>query len=145
MIRTRTLAICLGLAMAGTGPLALAPAPATAADQAPSTMVDPVKEIETAATHAGLAAEAKDIKMVHTHLHHTINCLAGVHGPGYDATASNPCAGLGNGALVDAADAAAKTTLDAALEHAESGLKVDDLTTAQKIAAETQAQLRTVK
>ena len=38
-------------------------------------------EITTAAQHAGLAAQSGDIAGVHTHLHHTVNCLVGPGGP----------------------------------------------------------------
>jgi hypothetical protein len=145
MVKMRTLALCVGLMAIGIAPTVLAPTPAPAADQGPPTVADPAKEVATATLHAGLAAAAGDIKMVHTHLHHTINCLVGPDGAGYDAGEMNPCHGLGGGALPDTTDPTQKTVLESALKHAETGLGVDDLAAARKIAAETQNELKTVK
>ncbi len=138
MVTTRTLALCVGLAVLGI-------VPAQAADQAPAAIANFTSEIDTAITHARLAAAAKDVKSVHTHLHHTINCLVGPLGTGYDANELNPCQGMGGGALPDINDPAKKAILKTAAEHAEAGLKADDLAAAQKIATETQNQLKTVK
>lgn len=63
---------------------------------------DPAQEAATAATHAGLAAQGASIEQVHMHLHHTVNCLVGPKGPGFDATERNPCQKLGDGAIPDA-------------------------------------------
>src|SRR5579871_3176158 len=98
-------------------------------------------EINNAATHAGLAAQASDIAGVHTHLHHTVNCLVGPGGPGFDARELNPCVNSGNGAIPDATSASAKQALQAALAKANSGLAATDLATAQKDASATEAML----
>ena len=50
--------------------------------------VDLGSEINNAATHAGLAAQAADINGVHTHMHHALNCLVGPKGDGFDAVMS---------------------------------------------------------
>ncbi len=102
---------------------------------------DAAKEAAMAARHAGLASKAADIKQVHMHLHHAVNCLVGPEGEGFDANEANPCASLGDGAIPDTTDAAMKTTLEAALKTANAGLASDDLATAQKDAAETAATL----
>ena len=60
-------------------------------------------EITNAAMHAGLAAQASDIAAVHAHLHHTVNCLVGPGGAGFDLKELNPCANTGGGAIPDSA------------------------------------------
>jgi len=76
------------------------------------------------------------------HLHHTVNCLVGPEGQGFDAKEANPCQKLGNGAIPDAADQALKAKLTAALAKAQAGLKSDDLAAARKAATEAQAALK---
>ena len=102
-------------------------------------------EITNAAMHAGLAAQASDIAGVHTHLHHTINCLVGPGGTGFDAKELNPCANSGGGAIPDATNAATKQKLESALEKANGGLASDDLATAQQDASATASMLKGVK
>src|ERR1700756_3795641 len=103
---------------------------------------DPTQEAATAATHAGLAAQAATIEQVHMHLHHTVNCLVGPKGQGFDAKQANPCQKLGNGAIPDTPDSATKAKLTAALAKAQAGLKSEDLTAAKKAATEAQAALK---
>jgi len=105
---------------------------------------DGAKEAATAAQHAGFAAKSANIKQVHMHLHHTVNCLVGPKGDGFDAGQANPCAAEGNGAIPDTADAATKEKLMAALKIAKMGLASDDLATAQKEASETQMALKKI-
>ncbi|WP_449428105.1 hypothetical protein [Rhodanobacter umsongensis] len=86
------------------------------------------KQAATASAHAGMALGAADLKMVHTHLHHVINCLVGPSGKGFDADAGNPCQGMGQGAIVDArGDAATEARLHTALSQAEHGVKATTL------------------
>src|SRR5690554_5726690 len=59
-------------------------------------------QAKTASVHAGLAANSADIKGVHTHLHHSLNCLVGPDGDGFDESQMNPCEGMGKGAISDA-------------------------------------------
>jgi hypothetical protein len=113
-----------------------------AALPASALAADPTQEAATAATHAGFAAQATSIEQAHMHLHHTINCLVGPQGQGFDASEANPCQKLGNGAIPDTTDAATKAKLTAALASAQAGLKSDDLTAAKKAGAETQKALK---
>jgi hypothetical protein len=102
-------------------------------------------EITTAATHAGLAAQGTDVATVHTHLHHTVNCLVGPGGTGFDAKELNPCANNGSGAIPDSTNASTKQALQAALARANSGLDATDLATARQDATATEAMLKAVK
>lgn len=102
---------------------------------------DPAKEISTAATHAGLAVKAADMKMTQTHLHHVVNCLVGPKGKGFDAAPGNPCNGQGNGAIPDTQDKKQKATLTQALAKANAGLKTNDMAAAKKDATDIQAML----
>ncbi|OOG60199.1 hypothetical protein [Rhodanobacter sp. C03] len=82
------------------------------------------KQVGTASAHAGMALGAADLKTVHAHLHHVINCLVGPSGKEFDAQEADPCKGQGQGAIVDAkGDAASESRLHAALTEAEHGLK----------------------
>lgn len=120
------------LALAGA--LSLVAAQAYAAD---------VKgEVVNAETHAGLAAKAGALDGVHMHLHHTLNCLVGPSGTGFDAKQMNPCANSGNGAIPDTTDAAKKAKLEAAAAKASSGIAATDLAAAQKAASDTEAMLK---
>jgi hypothetical protein len=103
---------------------------------------DPAPEVTTAATHAGFAAQATGIEQAHMHLHHTVNCLVGPKGQGFDRNEANPCQKLGDGAIPDTTDTATKAKLTAALAHAQEGLKADDLAAAKKAAAEAQSSLK---
>ena len=110
-----------------------------------SASADVASEIMTAATHAGLAAQSTTIDMVHMHLHHTLNCLVGPNGMDFDKDALNPCKNNGNGAIPDTTDAAKQKALEAAADKAREGLKADDLSTAQKDAADTADMLKAIK
>jgi type II secretory pathway pseudopilin PulG len=95
-----------------------------------SVKADSTKEVTTAARHAGLAAQAADLKGTQTHLHHVINCLVGPQGQGFDDKEANPCT-----------DEARKTALIQALAKANEGLRQTDLTAAHKSASEAQVLL----
>jgi hypothetical protein len=103
---------------------------------------DSAQEAATAAVHAGLAGQAATIEQVHMHLHHTVNCLVGPKGQGFDAKEANPCQKLGDGAITDTSDSVTKAKLTAALAKAQAGLKSDDLTAAKAAATDTQAALK---
>ena len=103
---------------------------------------DPAQETATAEQHAGLAAQGASIEQVHMHLHHTVNCLVGPKGQGFDANPGNSWQKLGNGAIPDTTDQASKAKLTAALAKAQAGLKSEDLTAARKAATEAQAALK---
>src|SRR5258705_6101117 len=134
MLKKRSCAALLSLG----GFLAFSVTPTPASAQAP----DPAQEAATSGLHAGLAAQAANVEQVHMHLHHTVNCLVGPKGQGFDAKEANPCQKLGNGAIPDTSDSATKTKLTAALAKAQAGLKSDDLAVAKKAATEAQATLK---
>jgi len=102
-------------------------------------------EIVTAGTHAQLAANAGDLGMVHMHLHHTVNCLVGPKGADFDPTNINPCAGSGNGAIVDSTDTAQIQKLNAAVATAEAGIVSPDVATAKMDATSVYSQLQAAK
>lgn len=105
-------------------------------------MADPASEVVNAQTHAGLAAASTTIEGVHTHLHHTLNCLVGPVGEGFDAKQMNPCAQAGAGAIPDTTDAAKKKSLEAAAAKSREGIAATTFAAAQKVAAATAAMLK---
>lgn len=107
-----------------------------------AAFADAASEVVNAQTHAGLAAAAGKIEGVHMHLHHTLNCLVGPTGKGFDAKEMNPCANAGAGAIPDTADAAKKAKLEAAADKAREGIAATDLAAAQKAASDTAAMLK---
>jgi hypothetical protein len=116
----------------------------TVAFAAPA-FASPKEEVTTAALHAGLAAKGGDIKEVHTHLHHALNCLVGPDGQGYDAKEMDPCKQIGKGAIPDTSDASVKKSLEAAAASASAGIAETDLAKAQKTAAQTESMLKAIK
>ncbi len=102
-------------------------------------------EIAAAAQHAGLAAQGADIDTVHTHLHHTLNCLVGPDGKGFAPKEMNPCKELGKGAIPDAKDGATKKSLEAQATAAEAGIAETDLARAQKAAGDIETSLKGIK
>jgi hypothetical protein len=107
-----------------------------------AALADAHSQVVTASMHAGLAAGASDIDTVHTHLHHTLNCLVGPGGAGFDAKQINPCSQAGKGAIPDEANAAKKAALEKAATAAEAGIAEKDLAAAKKDAADVQAMLK---
>lgn len=104
------------------------------------------KQVATATAHAGMALGAGDVNMVHTHLHHVINCLVGPMGEAFDSSAGNPCKGMGNGAIVDAkGEAAIEGTLRTAYREAEEGLQAKTLDRAHADAQKVLSTLQEVK
>jgi hypothetical protein len=101
----------------------------------------PAKEMQTAMQHAGFAMQQDGLAGVHLHLHHTINCLVGPHGQGFDADAGNPCDGMGNGAINDAANAQVKPMLQQALSLARTAESIDSLEPAKDVAMAVHALL----
>lgn len=102
---------------------------------------DAVKETATAATHASLSAKADSLKMAHAHLHHTLNCLVGPKGHGFDAKAENPCKDLGDGAIPDTTDEAKKKSLEHVAAQARTALRSESLETVQKDAEKINSEL----
>jgi hypothetical protein len=106
-----------------------------------SALADGPQAIGIAANHAGLAANAGGIDMVHTHLHHVLNCLVGPGGDGFDAAPGNPC-GMAGGAIPQTADAAMKTKLQTAATQVKAGIANADMAAAKKTATDVQAMLK---
>src|ERR1051325_1886661 len=108
---------------------------------APAALADGPQAIGVAANHAGLAANAGAIEMVHTHLHHVLNCLVGPGGNGFDAAPGNPC-GQAGGAIPQTADAATKAKLETAATQVKAGIGNADMAAAKKTATDVQAMLK---
>jgi hypothetical protein len=102
---------------------------------------DAASEVSTAAQHAGFSAAATSLKVAHMHLHHTLNCLVGPGGRGFDAKQANPCSSQGKGAIPDTTDAAAKKALEHIAYRTRVALRSTDLATVTKDAAEIQTEL----
>ncbi|HXS03972.1 MAG TPA: hypothetical protein VN731_05815 [Rhodanobacter sp.] len=85
-------------------------------------------QVSVAGIHADMALDATDLGTVQLHLHHVINCLEGPAGKDFDAKATNPCHGMGQGAIVDAKDDPhVEARLNEALQQARSGLHAKTL------------------
>lgn len=126
---TRSLTAWAGPVFAGAALILAAPMPTSAAG-------DVSKEIAAAEQHAGFAAKSADLKTAQAHLHHTVNCLVGPKGKGFDASQLNPCKDLGDGVMPDfKGDKAKRATLQKALNTARAGLKDKTLKSAQGRAA----------
>lgn len=106
---------------------------------------DAADEVSTAAQHAGFSAKATSLSVAHMHLHHTLNCLVGPGGRGFDAKQANPCSDKGSGAIPDTTDAAAKKTLERIASRTRRALASKDLATVQKDATTIQTELGNVK
>ncbi len=100
------------------------------------------KQIRIAAQHARYAAQADGASGVHRHLQHTINCLVGKSGEGFDVSAGNPCHGKGNGALQDfQGDSATLRLLQQAHDLASTGVEVESHATSHWVAQAVAALL----
>lgn len=107
-----------------------------------AALADGHSEIVNAGMHAGFAAGSPDIAGAHAHLHHTLNCLVGPGGQGFDAKEMNPCAQAGNGAIADTSDAAKKSSLEAAAAKVRDGIAATDLAAAKKDASDARDMLK---
>lgn len=95
----------------------------------------------TAARHAGLAAGADDLTGVRMHLHHTLNCLVGPDGEGFDEAAGNPCAEAG-GAIPQTDDAEMKQGLEALAAQVHDAIMAEDVAAAKEAAGKVQEMLQ---
>lgn len=85
-------------------------------------------QVSVAGIHADMAIDATQLETAQLHLHHVINCLEGPDGKDFDAKATNPCHGMGHGAIVDAkGDSHTEARLNEALQQAKSGLHAKTL------------------
>ena len=107
-----------------------------------AAFADVAAELTVADQHAGFAAKAATIDMVHMHLHHVLNCLVGPSGPGFDAAPGNPCAKAGNGAIADGGD---KAKLQPAVDAANAGIAATDVAAAQGDASKAAAAIEAAK
>ena len=107
----------------------------------PAALADGPQAQGIAANHANLAANAGAIEMVHTHLHHVLNCLVGPGGQGFDAAPGNPC-GQAGGAIPQTADAATKTKLEGVAASVRGGIANNDIAAAKKVATDANAALK---
>jgi hypothetical protein len=102
---------------------------------------DAQQAIGIAAQHAGLAAGAGNINLVHTHMHHVLNCLVGPGGDGFDAMPGNPC-GMAGGAIPQENNAEMKTKLLNVAAQIRAGIGNNDMGEAKKIATDAQNDLK---
>ena len=102
---------------------------------------DAPQAIGIAAQHAGLAANAGNINVVHTHMHHVLNCLVGPGGDGFDAMPGNPCA-MAGGAIPQENNADMKTKLLNVAASIRAGIGESNMDAAKKIATDAQSDLR---
>lgn len=102
-------------------------------------------EVATAAEHAGFSAAATTLRVAHMHLHHTLNCLVGPKGRGFNSKFMNPCAHIGHGAIPDTRDAHTRTKLEHIANQVRMALGIDRLPTVKKDALKIEAELKRVK
>lgn len=95
-------------------------------------------QAKTAAAHASFASDGSSASYVREHLGHVIACIEGPKGKNVNAAWDNPCAGQGNGVLVDVRtdrDGAAWILVaQAADDLAVAGLKAPALDQAKRAA-----------
>ena len=106
----------------------------------PAGLADSPQAIATAAQHAGLAAAAGNLAGAHRHLHHTLNCLIGPDGEGFDEAAGNPCRDAG-GAIPQTADAQMKENLEEAAMKVRDAIENEDATAVKEVAMSVQDTL----
>lgn len=114
---------------------------AVAALSPTAALADGPQAVGIAAQHAGFAAGGADLATVRRHLHHTLNCLVGPEGEGFDAAPGNPCAAAG-GAIPQTSDAATKDKLQKAATQVRTAIAGGDLEATRKAAADVQALLK---
>ncbi len=102
-------------------------------------------EIVNATEHANYAAAGASIDEVHMHLHHTLNCIVGPNGTGFDAKQMNPCANSGNGIIPDSTSAANKPALEDAAAKARDGIASNNMAAAKADATAVANTLKSLK
>lgn len=141
----RSMTLILGLTSLTFGAAAYAvgtssPAPLTNVGQSQSAKKSASEyngytqqEVDATVIHAEHAYQGKDVKEIHSHLQHVINCLVGPGGTGFDATVENPCEHMGKGALNDVPQNSNEyQQLNTALSEANNGLAKTTMTDAHK-------------
>ncbi|MEO7085592.1 MAG: hypothetical protein ABI442_21865 [Gemmatimonadaceae bacterium] len=98
--------------------------------------------LETAVQHLGYAAKAADVATAKKHMHHALNCLEGKAGTDYDASAGDPCKGVGTDY---AAGSANEMKVKKAIGLLNDGEKLDDKAAVMKDAAGADKLLKEIK
>jgi hypothetical protein len=88
-------------------------------------------EIMNAAEHAEYSGEATTLEEAHMHLHHSLNCLVGPNGEGFDPHSLNPCVHSGSGIIPDTTDAKLIPVFQNAATKCREGLASNDLVVVQ--------------
>ena len=101
-------------------------------------------EVKVAVEQSALAHRAASPAEARDHLQQAINCLVGPASKAFDAKASNPCAGLGAGAIADTKDVLNREKLQRAATRAQEALAGADLAALSQSAERVHAQLGTV-
>ncbi|MGA3118339.1 MAG: hypothetical protein ABSF90_28415 [Syntrophobacteraceae bacterium] len=118
-------------AIVALGTLVLATMSATAGELNPYS---------TAAEHAGMAAQAKDLSEIHQHLQNVLNCLEGPTGKDFQSSAGNPC--TGKGALQTLPKGSLKLVrARKVIALAREGVKLQDVPPAHRVARAIKAIL----
>ncbi len=104
---------------------------------------------KTAVQHSKFSQDYNGMKEITSHLQHTINCLEGPTGPGFEGGAGNPCQGQGSGMIVDAKKAGGKYAsasnyMEAADALAKAGLKTKSPEAAKAFGQATQVVLESI-
>jgi hypothetical protein len=128
----------LGMALGGI--LMVQPITACAASSASVS-----SEIAAAAKHAGLSAESTTLQVAHMHLHHTLNCLVGPSGTGFNSSYFNPCAHIGHGAIPDSGNSREALKLRHIAEQVRTALKDAQLRIVRKDALQIETELKHMK
>ena len=103
-------------------------------------LADADQAIAGAAQHAGLAGNQGELAGVHLHLRHSLNCLVGAEGEGFDQSAGNPCAAAG-GAIPQTAAGEMRDKLEAVADQVREGIASSDLDAAKEVAMSVQEML----
>lgn len=104
---------------------------------------------KTSVQHSKFSQDYNGMKEITSHLQHTVNCLEGPAGPGFEGGAGNPCQGQGSGMIVDAKQAggkyaAAAPWMEAADTLAKAGLKAKTPEAAKAYGNATQTVLEQI-
>lgn len=104
------------------------------------------KALETAITQVSAAIEADTLENIHKHLQHTVNCLVGEQGKGFDASVGNPCKGMRQSAINAMRGQQPATRL---LKHAATlariGTRLGLVTAAKSLARQVEGLLQEAK
>jgi hypothetical protein len=103
---------------------------------------DALMQMKVAQDHAIRAVGANNLAAAQGNLQAVVNCLAGPNAGAYNPSFPNPCAGIGNGAIVDTNDTSRLPYEREALAHARKGLQTSDLGAAKQAAIDTINTLR---